>query len=73
MLYEYSCTVCDINWEKVSSVKDRNNPSLCPSCNTPGKRWLSAVPFHFSKTHPDVKQDMHELVAGVPASNLTEF
>lgn len=45
---------------------------MCPNCGEVGKRMLSALPSFFRKTHPDVKQDMHEMIAGEPASNFTE-
>ncbi len=37
-----------------------------------GTRLVSTVPWWFNKTHPDIKQDMHELVAGVPG-NIEEY
>lgn len=34
---------------------------------------LSVLPSYYVKTHPDIKQDIHELIAGEPASNITEY
>ena len=70
MIYEYSCD-CGNRWEESLKLKDRFSPVFC-ECGKRGTRLLSAVPSFFRKTHPDVKQDMHELVAGVPG-NITEL
>ena len=72
MIYEYRCTKCAIIWEKKCSLENRNKPSKCTLCGKAGKRMLSAIPSYFNRTHPDIKQDISELVAGIPASNLTE-
>lgn len=71
MIYEYSCS-CGKTWTKHRPVKDRNKPTVC-ECGGTGKRLISAVPWYFNKTHPDVKQDMHEMIAGEPPSNLMEI
>lgn len=73
MIYEYQCYVCQINWTRHCSVEDRNKPEPCPECGEPGIRIVSAIPSYFHYTHPDVKQDMHELVAGEPPGNLLEY
>lgn len=71
MIYEYRCG-CGNSWDDVRTVAERHNPSYC-KCGKEGTRIISAVPSFFRKTHPDIKQDIHELVAGEPASNFTEL
>ena len=70
MIYEYQCS-CGNKWERLCSLKDKETPSYC-QCGKEGERLISAVPFFFRRTHPDVKQDMHELVAG-ESGNYTEI
>jgi putative FmdB family regulatory protein len=71
MIYEYRCG-CGNKWEEVRKLSDYSQPAFC-ECGEVGKRVLSALPSSSRRTHPDVKQDIHELVAGVPASNYTEI
>ncbi len=71
MIYEYQCE-CGNKWEDIRKLSERDIPSYC-NCGEEGIRLISVVPFFFKKTHPDVKQDIHELIAGEPASNITEL
>jgi len=71
MFYEYKCDQCEDVQELMRSVADRNAPVHC-KCGSPARKIPSAFNWYFHRTHPDVKQDMHELVAGVPPSNFTE-
>lgn len=73
MIYEYKCNTCEIAWDVQRPLKNYDLSSPCPSCNKEGMRLLSVLPMHFRKTHPDIKQDIHELIAGEPASNYTEL
>ena len=73
MIYEYKCTSCENIWDKWRSIKDRNKKTRCPLCKEEGKLAVSGFDWYFHRTHPDVKQDMGELVAGIPASNFTEI
>jgi len=72
MIYEYQCSSCERVWELFRSIEDRDYPTRCNKCGGDGKKILSANPSWFNRTHPDVKQPMEELVAGIPASNYTE-
>jgi len=72
MIYEFKCNDCKATWSVTRKLDEWDHPSFCPKCTGEGKRVLSALPWFFNKTHPDVKQDMHELVAGEPASNFSE-
>ena len=71
MIYEYQCQRCDRVWELFRPMSRRDHRTAC-TCGGAGKPILSSVPSWFNRTHPDVKQPMDELVAGVPASNFTE-
>lgn len=71
MIYEYRCG-CGSKWEESRKLSEYSQPAAC-DCGEVGERVLSSLPSSFRRTHPDVKQDIHELVAGVPASNYTEL
>ena len=70
MIYEYGCK-CGTEWIETRKLRDFAAPAYC-KCGKEGSRIYSAIPSFSRKTHPDVKQDMHELVAGVPG-NTTEI
>jgi len=72
MIYEYKCDGCSNLWVRECALAERNNPEKC-SCGGVGRRLISSVPFRHNRTHPDVKQPMEELVAGIPGSNMTEL
>jgi hypothetical protein len=71
MIYAYKCE-CGNQWEDHKKLCDFSQPSYC-KCGEEGAKVLFATPSFFRKTHPDIKQDMHELIAGEPASNFTEI
>lgn len=71
MIYAYKCK-CGNKWEVKRKLCDYSLPATC-DCGEVGIRVLSVLPSSSRRTHPDIKQDIHELVAGVPASNYTEF
>ncbi len=70
MIYEYGCE-CGAKWDETRKMCDVHAPAHC-ECGKKGTRIFSAIPSFTRKTHPDVKQDMHELVAGIPG-NYTEI
>jgi len=70
MIYEYKCK-CGNQWSETRKMEDRNEPSQC-NCGKMGRRVLSALPSYYNRTHPDIKQDIHELVAGVPG-NIDQY
>ncbi len=70
MIYEYGCE-CGAEWDETRKLRDVSAPAYC-KCGKKGTRIISAVPSFTRRTHPDVKQDMHELVAGIPG-NYTEI
>lgn len=72
MLYEYKCGSCKTTWEVKRPLAEWDKTSQC-QCGSEGRRILSALPSYFNRTHPDIKQDIHELVAGEPPSNITEL
>lgn len=67
IMREYGCD-CGNKWDGW----DTTDP-VCCECGKEGVRLLSSPAFFHRKSHPDVHQDMHELIAGEPASNLTEI
>ena len=69
IVYEYGC-VCGNKWDEWQ--KNYSDPVYC-ECGEKGVRLISSPAIIQRKTHPDVHQDMHELIAGVPASNFTEI
>lgn len=72
MLYEYKCISCDHIWTKYRPVKDRHKKTRCSLCKEKGKLAVSRFDWYFHRTHPDVKQDIGEMIAGESASNFTE-
>ncbi len=66
MIYEYGCE-CGAKWDETRKLCDVYAPARC-KCGKKGIRIISAVSSFIRKTHPDVKQDMHELVAGIPGN-----
>lgn len=69
IMYEFKC-VCGNQWDEWKN--NSSDPAIC-KCGEAGVRLLSSPSIIQRKTHPDVHQDMHELIAGEPASNLTEI
>jgi putative FmdB family regulatory protein len=44
-LYDYECTGCPASFEKLLSIKDRNNKVSCPECKAPATRIISGGNF----------------------------
>ena len=42
--YEYQCKECDVVFEALSSIKDRETRHICPNCSGEGEYIISA-PF----------------------------
>ena len=73
MIYEYKCDECDDVFEAFRAVRERKFPIKC-DCGGDGEIQVSRhTSWYFHRTHPDVKQDMHEMVAGVPPANFSEI
>lgn len=70
MIYTYKCE-CSNRWEEHKKLCDSSQPSFC-ECEKEGAKVLFATPSFFHRTHPDIKQDIHELIAGEPA-NISEL
>jgi len=73
MIYEYKCGSCGDLFEDFRTVDERELPIKC-ACGGNGKIQVSRhTSWYFHRTHPDVHQDMHEIVAGEPPANFTEI
>ncbi len=46
-LYTYKCTSCSLIKEIIMSLKERDEPMLCPACSAALGRELTAGSFRF--------------------------
>ncbi|MBF0266715.1 MAG: zinc ribbon domain-containing protein [Gammaproteobacteria bacterium] len=59
-IYEYQCSKCDNEFEQLMSLEEYSPIRVCPECNTPSTRKLSAPQLQSIKEAERIARERNE-------------